>query len=199
MAWSMKARLTESCSCAMVCPCTLGPASPDQGWCSVLIGVHVIEGRSDDVDLSGAKLALGLELPGDFFGGIDKGKVYFDEAVSDKQRSELDGIFHGEKGGLWEGMRESFKEWLPSAVTSVEIEDGDSPKVTIKGVGQIVLEPIKGEDGTQATLQNAPVAAHFEETVLNLAIATGSGASDPDLRSWESQGYGATTEVEWSG
>ena len=41
MAWTMKVRLLESCSCAALCPCILGPAKPDQGWCSGVFGIEV--------------------------------------------------------------------------------------------------------------------------------------------------------------
>ena len=83
MAWTMKVNLLESCSCAALCPCVLGPAKPDQEWCSGVFGMEVTEGDSDGVDLSGAKIVMHFELPGDFLGGIDKAKLYLDPSVSD--------------------------------------------------------------------------------------------------------------------
>lgn len=62
----------------------------------------------------------------------------------------------------------------------------------------MALQPLKTEDGKQATLHNAPVAAAIGEHVLELATATGSRWSDPDLRSFESLGWGAVSVVEWS-
>lgn len=200
MAWNIKGRLMESCSCAIVCPCTLGPAQPDQQWCSATFALQVLEGQSDGVDLAGSRIAIGAELPGDFFGGIDKAKLYLDSGLSDDQRRELEAIFHGDRGGVWGGLRENIRSWLPSAITTVGIKDGDAPRVTVEGAGEIVLQPIKTEDGKQATLNNAPVsAAAFGVQVIELAMATGSRWSDPDLRSWESLGYGGTEDVEWSG
>ena len=70
------------------------------------------QGSSDGVDLSGARLAMQFELPGDFLGGIDKAKLYLDPSLSTAQRRELDSIFHGAKGGLWGGMRGTIKTWL---------------------------------------------------------------------------------------
>src|SRR5438477_2509674 len=100
----MRVRIYESCSCKMVCRCTVGPAEPDQGWCSGALGFDVLEGESDGVDLTGARVVLSAELPGDFLSGIDKAKIYLDSALSDEQRRELDAIFHGERGGLWAGV-----------------------------------------------------------------------------------------------
>lgn len=199
MAWKIKAKIVEACSCTSVCPCLLGPARPSQEWCSFSNGIEVLEGNSDGVDLSGARLALSGALPGDFFSGFDAAKLYFDTSVSDSQRRELEAIFHGERGGLWGGLKEAIRSWLPSAVTKVEIDSGDSPRVAVEGAGELVLQRTKTEDGKQATLNNAPVAAMLGEEVIEIAVGTGSSWSDPDLRSWDSLGHGAVTEVEWSG
>ncbi len=199
MTWQMRARLYESCSCKMVCRCTLGPAEPDQGWCSGAIAAEVLEGDSDGVDLAGAKVMLGAELPGDFLSGIDKAKLYLDSSLSDEQRRELEAIFHGERGGLWSALREVIAVWLPSTVTDIQITDGGTPTVSVADAGEIVLEALKTEDGQRATLNHAPVAVDgFGQHELELAMATGSRFSGPGLRAWESLGYGATSVVEWS-
>lgn len=199
MAWSMKVDLMESCSCALVCPCVMGPAKPDQEWCSGAFGMQVTTGESEGVDLSGAKVVLHFELPGDFMSGIDKAKLYVDPSVSDDQRREIDAIFHGEKGGLWAGMKETIKEWLPTTVAKVEFSDGDSPGATVEGIGEITLQPVKLEDGKPSKLVGAPVLAAFNMAYEDLAFGTGTRFSDPDMRSWESLGQGGTTVVEWSG
>ena len=53
MAWTLKGTWYESCSCKLFCPCNLGPATPDQGWCSGLLGFAVDSGSSNGVDLGG--------------------------------------------------------------------------------------------------------------------------------------------------
>ena len=202
MAWTMKVNLLESCSCAALCPCVLGPAKPDQEWCSGVFGMEVTEGDSDGVDLSGAKIVMHFELPGDFLGGIDKAKLYLDPSVSDAQRTEIDSIFHGEKGGLWGGMREAIKEWLPSTVARISFGGADSPGVTVEGFGQVVLQPITAEEGgAPAQIVGAPVIHSFGMMSENIAFAHGSKFSDPDLRSWESLGAGGVVSdvVVWTG
>jgi hypothetical protein len=177
----------------------LGPAKPDQEWCSVAFGMRINEGSSDGVDLSGVTMALQFELPGDFVSGIDKAKLYLDSSLSDEQRREIDAIFHGERGGVWGGMKEAIKEWLPSTVAKVTISDGDNPGAQIEGVGAITLQPVKQEDGTPAVLSGAPVLAAFAIGSTNLANASGTKFSDPAMRSWESLGHGSATQVEWAG
>lgn len=198
MAWRIRAKVYESCSCKMVCRCTLGPAQPDQEWCSGVMCVQVLEGHSEGVDLAGTRVALHFELPHDFLSGVDKAKLYLDTSLSDEQRGELEAVLHGERGGLFAGMREMIAEWLPSTVTDIDISDGEAPKVLVGGAGELILQALTTEDGRRATLTNAPVAAAFGENVIELAMANGSHFSDPDLRRWESLGYGAVSEVEWS-
>jgi hypothetical protein len=198
MGWSISVKIHESCSCAALCPCTLGPAKPDQGWCSAAFGIEIEDGNSDGVDLAGAKVVALFDLPGDFISGIDKAKLIVDESVSDEQRRELDAIFHGEKGGLWGGMKEAIGEWLPTSVSKIEVQDGDSPGMTVAGVGQITLQPIKSPDGRATKLVDAPILAAFSIGSEDLAYATGTKFSDPDMREWESLGQGGVAQTVWS-
>jgi hypothetical protein len=143
MAWTLKGTWYESCSCALVCPCNFGPAKPDQGWCSGVLGFAVDSGESNGVDLAGTKAVLHAELPGDFLGGFDKAIMYLDESSSQEQRDELEAIFQGDRGGLWEGVRGMIREFLPSKTVRLEVVGGDSPRVTIEGVGEITLQRSK--------------------------------------------------------
>lgn len=202
MAWNLKVNLLESCSCAALCPCVLGPAKPDQEWCSGVFAMEVTEGDSDGVDLSGAKIVMHFELPGDFLGGIDKAKLYLDPSVSAAQRAEIDAIFHGEKGGLWGGMKETIGQWLPSTVAKIDFGSSDAPGVKVEGFGEVVLQMISaGEGAPPARIVGAPVLAAFSMESENLAFANGTKFSDPDLRQWESLGAGGVVSdvVVWTG
>jgi hypothetical protein len=199
MSWTLDIDLLESCSCAALCPCTLGPAKPDQGWCSAVFGINITSGSSEGVDLSGMNIAIQFELPGDFLSGIDKARLYVDPSASDEQRAELDAVFHGERGGLWGGMKEAIKEWLPTKVTGITLDFSDTPGLTLDGVGQVTLQPISLEDGTPTTLENAPILGAFSIGSEHLAYAQGSSLSDPDLRAWESLGQGGVARgVVWA-
>lgn len=199
MGWRIKAQGIESCSCKMVCRCTLGPAEPDQGWCSGALAWNILEGESEGVDLSGVTFVLLADLPGDFLGGIDVARLYVDESASDEQRREVEAILHGERGGLWAGMREAIGTWLPTKTAAISFQPGDAPSVTIGGVGEITLQPLVTESGKRTALANAPVNEAFGQAQVDLALANGSKFSDPEMRSWESLGFGAESVVEWSG
>jgi hypothetical protein len=161
------------------------------------LGFSIDSGSSNGVDLAGTKLVLHGELPGDFMGGIDKALLYLDESSSQQQRDELEAIFQGKRGGVWEGVAGMIGHFLPSKTVRVEVTGGDSPRVKVGDLVDISLNRMKGEGGTQTVLVNAPLAAGFAVDTQELATATGS-ASDPDLRSWETLGYGAAVPFNWS-
>ena len=197
MSWRIKADIIESCSCALVCPCVWGPAKPDQEWCSGVFAITVAEGESEGVDLTGVNMLLHFELPGDFLGGIDKAKLYVDTATSDEQRREIDAIFHGERGGLWGGMKEAIGQWLPTQVTKVTIDHGESPSAKIEGVGEITVQRVVA-DGKAGVITGAPVLAAFAIGSAEVGFAQGTKFSDPDMRAWESLGEGSMAQAEWA-
>ena len=199
MSWRLKGRLAGMCSCKMMCRCILGPAEPDQGWCSFAQICEIETGNSNGVDLTGMKVAMAMDLPGDFFSGVDVARLYIDERASSEQRRELEAIFTGEKGGVWAAMREVIRKWLPAQTTGIEVKWGGSPSARVGSVGVAKLEPLKTGDGKQTRLLNAPVEAAFGIDTDDLARADGSGWSDPEMRRWESGGFGALSPFDWSG
>ena len=100
MAWRMTGRWLETCSCKMICRCTMGPAEPDQGWCSAAILLDIQQGDSDGVNLANTRAVWVIDLPGDFAAGNGTARVYLDERAGSVQRGELDAILTGKKGGL---------------------------------------------------------------------------------------------------
>jgi hypothetical protein len=197
MAWTLKGTWYESCSCELFCPCNLGPAKPTQEWCSGLLAFAVDSGESNGVDLGDTRFALHAELPGDFFGGIDRALIYLDEATSPEQRGELEAIVQGKRGGVWEGIAGMIREFLPSKTTKVEVTGGDTPRVSVDGVADITMERLRTEDGKPTVVTNAPLFAGFAIDRLEMTRASGR-VSDPDLRQWETLGNGGAVPFDWS-
>lgn len=199
MSWKMRGHWYESCSCKMVCRCTLGPAEPDQGWCSAAQLHEIAAGDSDGVSLAGVRLCLAFQLPGDFFGGIEKARIYFDESTTPAQRQQLEAIFTGKRGGVWEPTAAMIGQWLPPVIAKIEVKvDGDNVATSVAGRGSLQLVFLKTADGAQAKLVNAPVVAAFGVDTVDLATATGTKWTDPDLRPWESLGFGGRVAYDWS-
>ncbi len=197
MGWAMKGTWYESCSCKTYCPCNFGPAEPSQGWCSGVLGFAIDSGESSGVSLGGARVVLHAELPGDFMGGIDKGILYLDASGSAEQNAELEAIFHGKRGGVWEGVAGMIGEFLPSKTAPLEVMGGENPVVKVEGLVDISMARMRTEDGKQTTVVNAPLFAGFAVEMQELAVAAG-GVSDPDLRQWQTLGNGAATPFDWS-
>ena len=95
MAWHMTGQLIEACSCKAACPCVLGPAEPDQGWCSGALTFVIQQGESDGVDLRDRKVLWLVDLPNDFASGNGTVRVYIDDGADARQRQELEAIFTG--------------------------------------------------------------------------------------------------------
>jgi hypothetical protein len=198
MAWNIRGRILETCSCKMVCPCWVGPAYPDQGWCSPAFVFDIQEGDSDGVKLGGCKAALVVDLPGDFFTANGTGRLYIDESTSTAQRQELEAIFTGKKGGVGDVFVQMISKWLPTQYTNIDIHEGDNPSATVGSVGHITLQPIKTEDGRQARLEDPPVGGFFGFGSIELAWGTGSRWLDPEMRPWVSGGWGEVVNFSWS-
>ena len=190
MGWKLTGQLLEACSCKMVCPCILGPAEPDQGWCSVALTFDIHEGNADGVNLSGTRVVWAFDLPGDFVGGNGTARLYIDEGAGADQRRELEAIFTGKKGSAMEAIAASVTKWLPTKTVSIKVQQGDTPSVSVGNVGQVTLAPIKTESGKPAQIMNAPLNEVFGVAREDLARSDGSRWSDPDMRRWEAGGAG---------
>lgn len=198
MAWSMSGQSYESCSCKLVCRCTLGPTEPDQGWCSGFQVFRIERGQVDGVDISGLTVAIALDLPGDFFGGIDLARLYVDESTTPDQQGALEAVLTGTKGGVWGALAGAIKQWLPTKRTKISVEAGDKILVNIGDFGRVALEPVLAPNGKPARLVDAPVMAAFEFSDVQIANGTGTRGNDPEMRKWESLGSATMTAFSWA-
>ena len=197
MAWHMTGQLIEACSCKSACPCTLGPAEPDQGWCSGALTFSIQRGESDGVNLAGRKVVWLVDLPEDFVSGNGTVRVYVDDGADANQTRELDAIFTGKKGGPGEVLASLVKTWLPTLQARIVIGGGDDPSVAVGDVGHVQLKRIADEKGRVAKLVNAPVLGAIQVETADLARSDGSRFADPKMRRWESGGHGSMSPFSW--
>lgn len=197
MAWQLTGNLIEACSCESACPCVLGPAEPDQGWCSGALTFSIDRGESDGVNLSGRAVLWLIDLPKDFASGHGTARVYVDDAANENQRRELEAIFTGRKGGPGEVLAGLVSNWLPTESVPISVGRGENPTVEIRDVGNIMLKPIKNQAGQAAAVVNAPVLGLIAIDRADLARGDGSRFSAPDMRQWESGGHGSVSPFSW--
>jgi hypothetical protein len=197
MAWQLTGQLIEACSCKALCPCYLGPAEPDQGWCSGALAFSIQKGQSENVDLSGRAVVWLIDLPKDFASGNGTARLYVDDAANAQQRQELEAIFTGKKGGPWAVLNSIVAKWLPTQAAAIKISDGDSPVVSVGGVGQVKLQSIKDQVGRRTTVMNAASHSLMEISQVDLARSDGSRLADPQMRAWDAWGHGGVSAFSW--
>jgi hypothetical protein len=186
MAWNLTGRAIELCNCNVLCHCWLGPAKPDQGWCGGAFIFDIQQGRADGVDLAGKKVAFAAEWPGDFWSGNGKARLYIDESATPEQRRELEAIFSGKRGGLFEPLMAGvISTWLLAQPTKIDVQHGETSSATVGGVGRVALRPLKDQTGKQTKIQGAAAQAAFMIDSMDVASSKGSRWSDPELRPWE--------------
>jgi hypothetical protein len=187
MTWRVSGRSIELCSCKMLCPCWLGPeGTPDLGWCAGVFAFDIREGESDGIKLDGSRVAFAAEWPGNFFGGNGTFRLYVDERTNDDQRRELEAIFSGRKGGHLEGLLGAvITRRLPATVAKIEIVWNDKPSVTVAGIGQATLQPLRDQAGRPTKMQGAVAQAGFLIDSMDLASSKGRRWADPEMRAWE--------------
>lgn len=103
----------------------LGPAEPDQGWCSGALTFVIQEGASDGIALGGRKVLWLIDLPKDFASGNGTVRIYIDDAADARQKQELEAIFTGKKGGPGEVLGSLVTKWLPTQTATITIDRGE--------------------------------------------------------------------------
>jgi hypothetical protein len=184
----------------MMCPCWLGPdGEPDQGWCSGAFGFDIETGTSDGVDLGGTRVALAADWPGNFFRGGGTARLYLDASASAAQRRELEAIFSGRKGGMFEAVFGGVvASWLPAQVARIDIQWGKTPSLSVGDVAAAQLRPLDDGAGHETRVVGALAQGALQIDGMQLASAKGSRWSDPDMRAWQGDS-GTLHRFAWQG
>jgi hypothetical protein len=206
MPWTVSGEMIETCSCNMLCPCWYGVQDlmvMDQGWCASPILFRLRDGTAEGVNLSGLTLALALFFPGPtLYDGNATARLYLEETATADQRSALEPIMQGKRGGPMQILAGLITTWLPTQTTSITVQEANGTvQATVGRVGQIHSQRLKNEAGQPMTMQNVgfAVALQFDRQTAELAPSAGTRWSDPDLpRQWESKS-GAVGTFTWTG
>jgi hypothetical protein len=196
MAWNISGTYWAPCSCKVGCPCALGEMEADHGWCSGTIAVEIRKGTIDGVDVSGTKAVLAADWPSGFLGGNGKGRVYLDSAMSAQQRTAVEGVVTGKKGGALEAISALVPTLLSAKEAPITIERKDDvTHIKVGNFGELVSTRMRGASGEFTRLLHA--AAAFRDDTF-LSRGTGTHWKDPDLRKWESSGHSEEADFDWS-
>ena len=99
--WAIQGELVLSCNCTVFCPCvlSLGSHPPTEGYCQTWAGLRIDQGHYGEVDLSGLKLGLVMEIPGYMSRGNWSAGLFVDKRASIYALKGLTRIFSGKAGG----------------------------------------------------------------------------------------------------
>ncbi|MGH6689101.1 MAG: DUF1326 domain-containing protein [Vicinamibacterales bacterium] len=194
MAWQLTGDLIEACSCNVFCPCWYGApevALPDKGYCTGILTFRVRDGNADGVNLAGRTILVAADFPNPkFFDGNGTGRLYVDDGASSDQRSELEAIFRGQKGGPMAVVASLITKWLPTQSRDIRVrEEGDNITVSVGDVGEIQSRLLKDQEGHSFELRGGGFVSGLGMDVAQIS-QTSTRWSDADLPRVESKSGG---------
>ena len=124
MAWNLTGSYVETCSCELMCPCSL---SFDHGatydFCRVTLVFNIAAGDIEGTDVSGRNLAVVADTPKVMTEGNWRLGVFIDEQATDEQFDRLVQVFGGQLGGPMEALAPLVGEMLGVERAAIEVHD----------------------------------------------------------------------------
>ncbi|MBI3280731.1 MAG: DUF1326 domain-containing protein [Acidobacteria bacterium] len=205
MAWNLTAQFNETCSCNMLCPCWFAVKElmlMDRGWCAGTYLFRIQAGSAGGVDLAGCTLLLAAHFPGPtLFDGNGIARLYMDErSVNQAQRTALEEIFQGKKGGPMEVLAGLIATWLPTAVTEIAVRERDGTVTAeVSGFGTAESTKLLDEAGKEMALYNCGFAHLLRTEKQAIYLAPSSTRwSDPSLPAPFETRSGANAVCRWA-
>ena len=150
MAWSIKGRYAETCSCDLVCPCNASFAhGATYDYCRITLAFNIVEGEIEGTDVGGLKVALIVDTPKVMTEGNWRLGMFIDERATDEQADKLGQVFGGQLGGPMANVGPFVGEVLGVERAPIDvIDDGLRHSVRVGNVIDFEIEDFVGnEDG----------------------------------------------------
>ena len=200
MAWQIEGTYFETCSCEVVCPCTVSLAlGADYDRCNVTLVFHVTSGDVEGTDVSGLTVAAVADTPKVMSEGNWRLGVFIDEKASDEQAEKLGAVFGGQLGGPMEALGPLVGENLGVERAPIEVrEDGLRHSVRIGNAVDFEVEdvvPFGVESGEPARVTGI---FHPGGSELTIAKATRSNISAFGIE-YEGKAGFSSSHFAWAG
>lgn len=198
--WSLKGELVLSCNCTVFCPCvaSLGLHPPTEGHCQTWAGIRIDEGHYGDVDLSGRRVGLLIEIPGNMSRGNWTAAAYIDEKADIYAVKHLTRIFSGRAKGTTHLLSILVGKFLGVNQAPIFYEnDGDTRRFKIPKIIDGEVAPVKGaKPDEQVVISNSQYWI-----APDIIIAQSSKSKVRAFgRNWDFAGRSAEIcELDWSG
>ena len=199
MAWKLEGTYFETCSCAVVCPCTASLAlGADYDRCRVTLIFNIVDGEVDGTDVGGLKVAAVADTPKVMSEGDWRLGVFLDAAASDEQAEKLGAVFGGQLGGPMEALGPLVSENLGVERAAIEVrEDGLRHSVRIGDAVDFEIEdvvPFGVESGEPARVTGI---FHPVGSELTIAQATRSNINAFGIE-YEGKSAFSTSRFAWA-
>ena len=144
MSWHLKGSYVETCSCDLMCPCSV---SLDHGatydYCRIVLAFAIKDGEIEGTDVGGLNVVAIADTPKVMTEGNWRIGVFVDERASDDQMQKLVGVFGGQLGGPMEGLIPLVGEMLGVERAPIEIvDDGLNHSVRVGDAIDFEIEDI---------------------------------------------------------
>jgi hypothetical protein len=151
--WALSMHQIECCNCSHGCGCQFGgfPDSND-GSCEALLGLSVINGHFDDLDLSNLKMVFAAMWPKAIHQGNGKGALFIDSKATKEQVNALATIMSGQAGGMpVEAIAGTFIEFEGPIIKDIMMNtDEKHASFAINGLLEVeqtpLINPVTGEE-----------------------------------------------------
>ncbi len=154
MAYQLKGRMLEVCTCQTVCPCFIGEA-PDGGSCDVTVAWHIDKGEIEGVDVTGCTIAAIAHIPGKPLDGNWRAAVYVDDGATEAQETAILNVFTGKLGGAIADVASLIGEVVGVERASIKFRaENGKGSLKIGDVANAEMEPFVTPDGAVATHSN---------------------------------------------
>jgi hypothetical protein len=148
-----------SCSCTVFCPCviSLGNHPPTEERCQTWAGVRIDSGHFGDVDLSGVKVGLMMDLPGIMARGNWTVALFVDDKAPIQAVKGLTRIFSGRVGGTTQLLSILVGQFLGVHQIPITYEtQGDTRIVSLEKYGGGAITPVPGNNkGEKVVIRNS--------------------------------------------
>jgi hypothetical protein len=141
--WHLRGTVVIACNCDYGCPCNFN-AMPTTGECEGGWTWHVDAGERKGVLLDGLNFSLLADWPGAIHQGSGEALILIDERADEQQRSMINNLLHGEDGGPWAILVNTFRTLHDPVFVPYEIA-ADEQRATVRAgdVLELVTEPIR--------------------------------------------------------
>lgn len=99
--WQIRGEYTETCNCALLCPCITSnmAATPTEGDCKAAVAMRIDQGTKDGVTLDGLNFVVMMHAPGPMGAGNMTVGLIVDDRATDAQVDAIRDIASGAAGG----------------------------------------------------------------------------------------------------